>query len=297
MVEGEADQSGLGDDKLVPEVGSMLIFTDLDGSLLDHYSYSFAPAQPLMQRLEAQQIPVMLITSKTQAEVELLRHQLLNRHPFIVENGAAIFIPVGYFPEQPPLTHVNGDYWVREFSRPRDHWLELLRQALPHFPGMFDHFAIMSAEQIAACTGLDLADAQRSRQRGYGEPIQWLGEADKRQAFIQWLESQGGHLLQGGRFLHLCDQCDKGAALLWMEQEFRRQANVQNLTTLAIGDSGNDVAMLDAADIALIIRSPVHPPPKLQRRQGVYYSEEAGPEGWASGVNQILTSITRNTAV
>ena len=74
-----------------------IIFTDLDGTLLDHYSYSFEAAIPMLGKLEDLGIPVIPITSKTFAEVSRLRDQLNNRHPFIVENGAAIAIPKNYF--------------------------------------------------------------------------------------------------------------------------------------------------------------------------------------------------------
>jgi predicted mannosyl-3-phosphoglycerate phosphatase (HAD superfamily) len=67
-----------------------VIFTDLDGSLLDHYSYSFAPAANYLERLESQQTPVIAITSKTRAEVLAIREQMANPHPFVIENGAAI---------------------------------------------------------------------------------------------------------------------------------------------------------------------------------------------------------------
>jgi len=55
-----------------------VIFTDLDGSLLDHYSYSFAPAANYLERLESQQTPVIAITSKTRAEVLAIREQMAN---------------------------------------------------------------------------------------------------------------------------------------------------------------------------------------------------------------------------
>ena len=73
-----------------------LIFTDMDGSLLDHHSYSFKPAVEMLDKLEIQGIPVIPITSKTKAELLPLRKQLNNSHPFIVENGAAIYIPRNY---------------------------------------------------------------------------------------------------------------------------------------------------------------------------------------------------------
>ena len=78
----------------------LLVFTDLDGTLLDHESYSFEPALPALAVLKEKNIPLVLCTSKTRAEIELFRIQLKNIHPFISENGGAIFVPKGnYFPQ------------------------------------------------------------------------------------------------------------------------------------------------------------------------------------------------------
>ena len=109
-----------------------------------------------------------------------------------------------------------------------------------------------------------------------------------KQEFVQWLEEQGGHVLQGGRFLHLSGACNKGQALMWLAEEYKRQCNFASAKTIAIGDSGNDIAMLEQADLALIIRSPVHEPPKLKRSHGFFISEEFGPRGWNSGLRKIL---------
>jgi hypothetical protein len=79
----------------------LLMFSDMDGSLLDHHSYSFAAALPMITALEQLDIPLILASSKTRAEILDLRTALGNRHPFIVENGAAIVIPKQAFPVQP----------------------------------------------------------------------------------------------------------------------------------------------------------------------------------------------------
>jgi hydroxymethylpyrimidine pyrophosphatase-like HAD family hydrolase len=77
-------------------------------------------------------------------------------------------------------------------------------------------------------------------------------------------------------------------ALAWLAAEYKTQWNLSEIKTIAIGDSGNDVAMLEKADLALIIRSPVHAPPKLKRLRGFFISEEFGPRGWNSGLRKIL---------
>ena len=74
-----------------------IILTDLDGSLLDPDTYSFGPAKSLLVMLEKIGIPVIPVTSKTFSEVLKLKNELNNNHPFITENGSAIYIPKSYF--------------------------------------------------------------------------------------------------------------------------------------------------------------------------------------------------------
>jgi len=113
----------------------LVIYTDLDGSLLDHDSYSHAAADALLAELEVHGVPVIIASSKTRSEQIALRNELSNHHPFIVENGAAVFIPVHYFETQPSGTvHENG-YWVKRFSLPRHHWLIPGRTTTRYFNG------------------------------------------------------------------------------------------------------------------------------------------------------------------
>jgi mannosyl-3-phosphoglycerate phosphatase family protein len=265
-----------------------LIFSDLDGSLLDHDSYCHKAADELLQELEHDHIPVILTTSKTRAEVMSIRTELNNSHPFIIENGAAIFIPKNYFATMPSNCIEIDDFWVYSFSQPRSHWLAILETAKVVFPHSFSHFSAMKEEVIAQVTGLSFEQAKQANQREFGEPISWLGVDKAKQKFIQWLEEQGGHVLQGGRFLHLSGPCNKGQALTWLSEEYARQHTLKEYKTIAMGDSGNDIAMLEQADLALIIRSPVHAPPKLKRLRGFFISAEFGPRGWDSGLRKIL---------
>lgn len=272
-------------------MNTMLIFTDLDGSLLDHHSYSHAAADALLAELEMQDIPVIPVSSKTRTELLELRRQLGNRHPFVVENGAAVFIPAGYFQKQPEDTESRNGYWVKTFSLPRSHWLNKIDSVARDFSGEFSNFAKLDVDAIASLTGLDPAAAQRAAAREFGEPVYWTGSDSSRLRFIENLQSIDAHVLQGGRFLHVSGECDKGQALQWLSIQYARQADGKQPTSLAIGDSQNDAAMLEAADHALIIRSPAHPPPTLSRRHRTLLSNTFGPSGWVQGVRQILFSL------
>lgn len=274
----------------LPRDAQFLVFTDLDGTLLDHHSYSYHDAQKQLHRLEQLAIPVIPATSKTRAELEHLREELGNTNPFIAENGAAVFIPQGYFDQQPAETVARDGYWIYELSAGRQTWLDLLAKLFEQFPEEFDHFARAGTAGIMRMTSLPESAAVQANQREYSEPVKWLGTPQRREAFITELRKAGASVLQGGRFLAVAGDCDKGRALAWLRELYRQSVPSQRVHDLAAGDSANDCAMLEAAETALVVRSTVHDFPPLQRSEGVYYSRDYGPAGWAEGVARWLHS-------
>ena len=265
-----------------------LIFTDLDGSLLDHHSYSFQPAATMLAELEQRGIPVIPITSKTKAELLPLRNQLNNPHPFIIENGAAIYIPCGYFSQQPKNSKTVDDFWVLENAASRSTWQTLLDSQAAEFSAEYQTFDSAfrehGAEGITQLTGLNHHLATLANQRDYSEPVHWTGTPERKIMFVEKMQSLGATVLQGGRFLNIGGDTDKGRALVQLEKLYLQQAGQSTCQTLAIGDSGNDISMLEQASSALIIKSDHHAPPALTRSENVSISAQTGPQGWASGV-------------
>ena len=72
------------------ENSSIWVVSDVDGTLMDH-SYDLTPAKETIKTLQKLSIPVILCTSKTAAEVRVIRNELNLKDPYIVENGAAIY--------------------------------------------------------------------------------------------------------------------------------------------------------------------------------------------------------------
>jgi len=95
------------------ETAKIIIFTDIDGTLLDK-EYSFQDVQPIIKKLQSVNIPIILCSSKTRSEIEYYRSKLDIKEPFISENGAAIFIPKGYFQSKHNCTKSNEDYDIVE---------------------------------------------------------------------------------------------------------------------------------------------------------------------------------------
>lgn len=266
----------------------LLIFTDLDGSLLDHHHYRHDEAESTLVELSKRDIPVIPVSSKTRSEIERLQQTLHNPHPFICENGALICIPVGYFAEQPADTIRAGAYWLKSFVAPRQYWLNLINTLKSEFAGDFTSFADAGIDGIIKLTGLDVHSAARAAHREYGEAIAWHGSPARQKLFISALQQAGACVLQGGRFLHVSGDCDKGGALQWLMQQYQYFYPNKQWQSLAIGDSDNDIAMLTQADMALLIPSPVHGLPALKPHPFLFVAPYPGPRGWAAGVRKIL---------
>ena len=267
------------------------IFTDLDGTLLDHDNYSFKPALTTLAKLKHAAIPVIPNTSKTYAELLELRETLDLKGPFIVENGAAIYIPVNYFSHQPIGTIQQDGYWVKSLVHSREHWLSLLQTVPTKLTERFTNMNAMTINDIVNATGLDEASAALASQRQYGEPVLWKGNAAEKQMFIEHLKKQGATILEGGRFLHVCGDCNKGKAMDWLMNQFKLFNPQQTPYSIALGDGNNDIAMLEAAQYAAIILSPVHIPPKLKRKQHLITSQNTGPTGWAEVFAKLLPKL------
>jgi len=264
----------------------LLISTDLDGTLLDHHSYSAAAAEPTLQRLQALDVPCILNTSKTFAELEPLRRQLGHRDPFIVENGAAVCIPR----DQPlgvalaPMQSM-GNYRYQCFGPDRNDILARLKELSRHF--RFTGFASLGVDELIACTGLDPASAALALQRQFTEPLVWHDSAEALDDFADALASSELQIQRGGRFVHVMGRCDKGEAMRWIARQYQSLWD-EKVVVMALGDGENDVAMLRQSDFPVVVRSPAHEPPLVPGRDDARITDRQGPEGWADAVAQTL---------
>ncbi|MFC4699293.1 HAD-IIB family hydrolase [Glaciecola siphonariae] len=283
---------------LIQDASSALIFSDLDGTLLDHHSYSYEAALSTLQTLAKMNVPVILNTSKTAAEVKVIHKELGLATPFIIENGAAIYMPKNAFAAKPKEAIWQDGYWVKTFASKRSHWLGIVAKLKERFAGQFEGFSNMSLERISEVTGLSNTDAAAAAKRLYGEPVLWTGTDANKTLFIEEARKLGAFPLVGGRFIHICGDSNKGKALTWLSKEYARQRVNKGLTTklstIALGDGNNDIAMLEAATIAVRIKSPVNPPPPLTRQDGVYTSTQYGPSGWRESIENIIPELKNN---
>ena len=268
-----------------------IVFTDLDGTLLDHNNYDWLPARATLNSLAAINIPVIFNTSKTRAELEYWRNEIGNQHPFITENGSAIFIPTGY----PEVETGSGQYDIIELGVKRTEIRAWLQQHGSAFQDHFVSFAELSPSELIQLTDLPESQAEMALKREYSEAIHWHGDENLRTSFINRVKESGYQVLIGGRFLHILGNTNKGKAAQTLLSVLQNHysifdtdsGNHSKVSTIACGDSQNDIDMLNWADVAIVIRSPKNPTPPINNPIFII-SHATGPSGWAEAF-QMLT--------
>jgi mannosyl-3-phosphoglycerate phosphatase len=262
----------------------LLISTDLDGTLLDHYTYSWQAALPAIEKLQQLNCEIIINTSKTFDEVVLLQQKIGISAPFIVENGSAIYSPVNHITSQ-KFDHYDDAYTRKVLGKEINVIKDVLHELRTKNKWNFEGYSDWTIATVIEHTGLTKEDATRSHKRQFSEPILWHDNEDNFSLFCQAIEKNNLRVIRGGRFIHILGQSNKGKALHFLQSTLYDK-NPPKLVCL--GDSYNDLDMLHIADIPVLVRSPAHDFPPHQCLNPVIYTEAYGPEGWLEAFNQII---------
>jgi mannosyl-3-phosphoglycerate phosphatase len=262
-----------------------VIFTDLDGTLLDQETYSYDQALPCIEHLRSQEIPIIFCSAKTRAEQEVYRKELQINDPFIVENGGAIFISRGYFPFEFEYHKAKDGYQVIEFGIPYRRIREILVQISDDMGINFRGFGDMSVEEVASLTSLNLEAAQRAKDREYDETLNLNGTPDETNKVLNAIKEKSLSYISGGRYYDVTSSSDKGRATRILIDLFNRKLGP--IKSIALGDSPNDLPMLSAVDIPVLVQKPGGTWEEIDIPH-LYKVEGIGPEGWAKAIGAII---------
>jgi len=267
-------------------LNQILVFTDLDGTLLDHDTYRFDSALSCIELLKDNHVPIIINSSKTFEEIIELRDELNINDPFIVENGAAIFFELDYFDVVPEEVVKLNNYYVLALSQPISELNKLFEKIELEIDSKIERFSTMTDQRVSELTGLSLIDSKKAKTRLYSDPIYFDGADSDLEFLVSLLKEKGYHVLVGGRFIHVTNGVDKGKALLKLIELFKINENL-DYYSIALGDSNNDVAMLEIADISIVISNKNKTTLSLHKTENTFTSTLFGPAGF----NEILTPI------
>lgn len=263
----------------------LILFTDVEGTLLATHTQSWQPAGVWLSCLKARQIPIILCSSKTVAEMQLLQQELaLTPQPLIAENGAIIQLP-GSWQDDPAWPRLKPGV---------DH--EAILHVLHHLRASdgykFTLFSEVSEQTLSELTGMNIRHAALAKQHEASESLIWRDSDEQMNAFATALHAQGLQFVAGARFWHVLDRrAGKAQAVSWLLEHFRQRDGVQYLS-LGLGDGPNDAPLLDTTDYAVVIKG-LNRDGVILRDDNplrVFHTLADGPEGWCEGLDHWLGS-------
>lgn len=264
---------------------NLIIFTDLDGTLLNYEDYSYKDAIPALKKIKQNQIPLIITTSKTRKEIEILQKDLDIKDPFIIENGAAIFFKKGY-----RNFHIKNSISIDRYD------VVVLGERYQKIREVFENykddyclkgFKDLSNKEISLLTGLSLERVKLAKKREFTEPF--ITDCPQKIDDLKKEVSKFGlKIVKGGRFYHLMGKNqDKGKAIKITKKIFEDNLK-KDFTAIGLGDSENDISMLKNVDIPVLIRKHGGSYEDI-KLSNLIKSTYPGSRGW----NEVMLSILK----
>ena len=246
-----------------------MLFSDLDGTLIDFHSYQPTDeARAALRALDAAGVAVVPVSSKTAAEVAPLMEELGLAGPAVTEGGAVVL-------EESGRQRLTGP--------PRAALIEVLRE-MQGLPLPVRGMSQMTADEVCSRTGLTAAAAARAMQRSGSEPFVALGELGSRELELmrETAHAHGAATVRGGRFWHLLGAgVDKGTAVAALCVSW---PGARPEATAAVGDAWNDLPMLELVDLGFLLGGAVEAEAVPARVQRI---ASPGPQGFAEAVRRL----------
>ncbi len=257
-----------------------LIFTDLDGTLLDHKNYSYGDNKKFISSIINNQNDIIFNTSKTFSESSDLLNELnLTNMPFSTENGALLYFPKNRF-KKIKNSFDYGRYWkikIAKLSAMNWHKFLLKKQKKLKFLIAQD----LDSKILKKYTNLD--NTSKMLKREASQIILWQDSLINLKKFKhQVKQEKKGILIQGSRFMQISSVCNKRIAKNLISHVYDIQFHGKySKNTIALGDSKNDIDMLNSASYPCLIKNPSGSFPKLRsNKKNIIKSSKLAPDGW-----------------
>ena len=261
----------------------LVIFTDLDGSLLHRDTFKFDSIKDYIKSLVNSGITIIPNSSKTEVEIEKFNEELGIELPFISENGSLI----------QGLNLINRNFPNKIIlSRQKEELIKIFDNKVPEkIRNKCFRISKMDKkkqEKIFGQKGDQLKDAL---DRNYTSPFVFNGEKTEKNELLKVLNSNSLTLQEGGRVTNLCDNVNKIKSMNRVIKIIKKTE--EKIKTIAVGDNYNDLDMIKNSDVPCLVFNDQF---KLDQINidNLIFSNKPSPEGWADVIKKALAKLSYN---
>ena len=261
----------------------ILIFTDLDGSLLHRDTFKFDEIKDYLKRLLTKDIFIIPNTSKTEKEILEFNNELGSSLPYISENGAAINgldLLNSNLPEELIL------------SREKNSITKIFEKSVPiNLQNKCKWLSQMDEKTQSLIFGLKDKKLKMALDRKYSVPFVFEGTKSEKKELSKNVKKKGLALQEGGRVINLTDKVNKAKALQVFVRFFKK--NNKNIKTIAVGDNYNDLDMLKTSDFPCLVFNDKFTLDEIPIKN-LITTNKPSPEGWADVIKKALVKVNKN---
>ncbi len=276
----------------------IVVFTDLDATLLDPITYSWEPALEALDLLREINASLVLVSSKTFAEMAPINSALGFNDPFIVENGGGIVLgsrsSLGLSHIDvtcQPITMGEKGHVMIPIGVSKVALLNYLSDISEDYGIAVRSYFEMSVDEISDLTNLTYEGVLKSLDRYFDIPFLVLDNVFTNEEKLHLLaKSRGLQVVRGGRFWHLIGHHGKGYAVSLLIKGYRQKYG--SITSVGLGDSPNDFPFLELVEHAVLLGGfdeATSLPGNILPTHGVR-PRSKGPKGWNEAILALLSS-------
>ena len=261
----------------------ILIFTDLDGSLLDRDTFKFDEIKHYLKKLLSKGIFIIPNTSKTEKEILEFNNELGSNLPYISENGSAIN----------GLDLLNSNL-PKELilSREKNNLTKIFEKSVPiNLQNKCEWLSEMNKKKQSLIFGLEDEKLKMALDRKYTIPFIFDGNKNEKNKLFKIVKKNGLILQEGGRVINLTDKVNKAKALQVFVRFYKK--NNKNVKTIAVGDNYNDLDMLKVSDFPCLVFNDKFTLDQIPI-DDLITTNKPSPEGWADVIKMALVKINKN---
>ena len=267
-----------------------IIFSDLDGSFLNEDNFAYGNNVELVRKLLKENNFIVFNSSKTFIEIKEFLDNINIDLPFICENGGGIYATKDILPKN----HQYRDRFciVSESERIKNNTKFNLEEIKKIFSSKIMFLKDLSIEEQIKLSGLDKKSLLSAMNREFTEIVVMNSCENVQKDFVTYLNLRNLNISKGGRFHHISSKFNKGQAMLRLVNEFKKYYSNVEFITIAIGDSNNDLEMLNAADFSCLVKNRSNN--ELAKKincSNLYISKNSAPYAWEEYIENYLVKI------
>tara|TARA_Y200000002_G_scaffold368945_1_gene362550 strand:+ start:511 stop:1359 length:849 start_codon:yes stop_codon:yes gene_type:complete len=271
---------------------TLVFFSDIDGTIINNNSFCYGNNIDVIKQLLEANHYVIFNSSKTFNEIDYMLKSENLSIPFICETGGGIYCPKDFFDS---TQKERGGYDIIFESVRQSSFNAQIKETLTkEFKNEIVFFDELSLKMRERFSGLSGDDLERASNRDFSLLFKWHTNNEELLKLKNILDDFNLTVIRGGRFFHICSGFNKYSAMQLIMSKINNTNPEKLFKTVGLGDSSNDIDMLNQTDYRCIVQSTNNTLliAGLSNKNFILSSTPA-PEGWQECVENVFIESRR----